>query len=81
MGRYTSGPCQNQRCAVKWFKNGDVFEERFFQKDLQAVQRAADFINAFNGILRMKSPSRPYRIHLNEPGVWTDISTEAKKRL
>lgn len=54
----------------KWFKTGDVYEETYFAKDLQAVDRAQEIIDAFNaqGIAAA-------RISLNHPQVWHGTSS------
>lgn len=55
----------NQPCVAKWFKSGLAFEETFFSKDLQAVGKAQDLIDAFNALQLCNI------IHLNHPEVWT----------
>jgi hypothetical protein len=54
-----------QPCVCKWFKTGAVYEETFFEKDLKAVKKAQEFIDAFNSLGITAS-----RISLNHPRVW-----------
>ena len=64
-GHYISGPRNGQQCVCKWFKSGAVYEDTFFKKDIIAVEKAQEIINAFNeeGIIQET-------IYLNHPGVW-----------
>ncbi|PNH03131.1 Alpha-protein kinase 1 [Tetrabaena socialis] len=48
-GTYTAGERQGQQCVAKWFKTGVVYESTFFQKDIQAVERAQLIVDEFNG--------------------------------
>jgi hypothetical protein len=50
--------------VVKWFKTGAVYEETFFENDLQAVDKAQEIIDAWNDLQLTKT------IHLNHPEVW-----------
>jgi hypothetical protein len=51
--------------VVKWFKTGAVYEETFFEKDLLAVDKAQEIIDAWNSLQLSNT------IHLNHPEVWT----------
>lgn len=55
----------NQPCVAKWFKEKEVYEDVFFAKDLKAVDKAQEFIDAFNALQLANT------IHLNRPTVWT----------
>jgi len=48
-GKYTSGPRSGQPSVCKWFKsNAAVFEDHYFDKDIKAVDKAAQIIHAWN---------------------------------
>jgi hypothetical protein len=51
--------------VLKWFKTGAVFEDTFFEHDLQAVAKAQEIIDAYNaeGLINRT-------IQLNHPAVW-----------
>jgi hypothetical protein len=51
--------------VTKWFKTGAVYEEAFFENDLKAVNKAQEFIDAWNALNISNA------IHLNRPEVWT----------
>jgi len=55
---------RNQPCVAKWFKQKAVFEDVFYDKDLNAVDKAQEFIDAFNDLQLVNT------IHLNRPEVW-----------
>jgi len=71
-GEYTGG-LSGEACVVKWFKTGAVFEETFYEKDLKAVEKAAEIINAFNlcGVIDGS-------IKINRPGVWRKETDQQK---
>lgn len=54
----------NQPCVLKWFKTGAVYEETYFEQDLEAISRAQELIDAYNaeGLINKT-------IQLNHPGV------------
>jgi hypothetical protein len=54
----------HQPCVCKWFKTGEVYEDTFYEKDLKAVEKAQEFIDAFNDLQLANT------IHLNRPTVW-----------
>ena len=65
-GVYTSGYRSGEACVCKWFQSGFVWEETFFDKDIQAMKKALDIIKEWN--------SRKYvhrLIKINIPEVWT----------
>eukprot|EP00775_Hariotina_reticulata_P012365 gene12365-12500_t len=64
-GVYTNGPRCGQPCVCKWFKSGVVYERTFFEKDLKAVGKAQEIINAF-----YTAGITTSRISLNHPEVW-----------
>ncbi|WIA40219.1 hypothetical protein OEZ86_013604 [Tetradesmus obliquus] len=63
-GVYTNGPRCNQPCVCKWFKTGAVYEDTYFEKDLKAVDKAQEIIDAWNALNISNT------IHLNRPEVW-----------
>jgi len=64
-GQYT-GQRKGDPCVVKWFKTGAVFEETFWTKDLKAVEKAAEILEAWN----LYAPSEQVVARINRPGVW-----------
>lgn len=50
---------------AKWFKSGAVYESVFFEKDLEAVEKAREIIEAFNELGGLNQNTS-----LNIPGVW-----------
>eukprot|EP00415_Alexandrium_ostenfeldii_P004447 UN4447 len=78
-GEYVQGKRRGQPCVFKLFKSGDVYEERFYLKDLLTVHRAAKMIDSFNTLLRVRSPFLPDKVLLNSPGVWTMEETGQKR--
>ncbi|RFU74827.1 elongation factor 2 kinase [Trichoderma arundinaceum] len=65
-GKYTSGPRQNQACAVKWFKSGAVFSKDYFTYDVLAVDKALEIVNRFNHLHIVNKT-----IKINVPAVGT----------
>merc|ERR1712073_72888 len=47
-GKYTRGERTGEFSVSKVFKSGSVFEGRFFEQDINAVDKAQEIINAFN---------------------------------
>ena len=67
-GTYVGGPQHGEPCAVKYFKTGSVYEERFFNEDIKAVNRSKEIITAFNQARIVDKP-----IHMNEAKVWQHL--------
>jgi len=72
-GEYVKGPRRGEPSVLKVFKDGEVFESEFFEKDILAVQKAADIIEHFNfrneGYVDDRDQAIP-RVYLNKPEVW-----------
>eukprot|EP00535_Pseudo-nitzschia_heimii_P013050 CAMPEP_0197195208 /NCGR_PEP_ID=MMETSP1423-20130617/30653_1 /TAXON_ID=476441 /ORGANISM="Pseudo-nitzschia heimii, Strain UNC1101" /LENGTH=160 /DNA_ID=CAMNT_0042648783 /DNA_START=9 /DNA_END=488 /DNA_ORIENTATION=+ len=64
-GRYTEGNRAGQECVCKWFKKGGVFEARYFQSDLETVQKAIELITKWN-----ESRFVDKMVKINKPEVW-----------
>ncbi|KAK0646916.1 kinase-like domain-containing protein [Cercophora newfieldiana] len=64
-GLYTEGDRKGQRCVVKWFKAGSIFEQDYFSLDTKAIYKALKIVNLFN---QLNISSKP--ITVNVPGVW-----------
>ncbi|KAK3272233.1 hypothetical protein CYMTET_19457 [Cymbomonas tetramitiformis] len=64
-GVYTSGNRAGEECVCKWFKTGVVFEDWYFEKDLEVVDKAIEFIDEFNqaGIIDV-------HVRVNRPEIW-----------
>ncbi len=54
-----------EACVVKVFKSGAVFEESYFQHELEIVKISAKIIDAFNNLQSFAN-----KVILNEPQVW-----------
>eukprot|EP00933_Yihiella_yeosuensis_P072221 TRINITY_DN80563_c0_g1_i1.p1 TRINITY_DN80563_c0_g1~~TRINITY_DN80563_c0_g1_i1.p1 ORF type:complete len:268 (-),score=29.02 TRINITY_DN80563_c0_g1_i1:252-1055(-) len=74
-GIYKKGPRKGQYGVKKKFKTGRVFEKKFFEKDIQAVDAAGEVIEAFNG-RRISN----YRVYLNRPEVWKEVEPDRHGR-
>lgn len=75
-GKYTKGMRAGEACVVKSFKTGSVFENSFFAADVQIVDKAAEIIDLFNKKMHGKTG---YRIFLNRPEVWSQLTGEQQK--
>ena len=78
-GKYTEGERAGQECVCKIFKSGSVFQESFFQVELQVVAKTLEIVNRFN---KCKLVDKP--IWLNQPEIWTFLpgsSREGEKAL
>lgn len=73
-GRYIQGLREGQLCVGKWLKEGMTFDSNF-TKDLHAVEKAANIIQAFNAgqfidkIIRMNRPT-VWKLDYNEHPQW-----------
>lgn len=68
--RYTKGPRKGQCSVEKVFKTGSVYENTFFQDDIQVTKEAEKIITSFNKLFSGA------RIYLNEPEVWQSVSPD-----
>lgn len=78
-GVYTAGPRRGEPCVCKWFKNSGLsYEEKYFQHDIKAVDKAMELISQWN---QARIVDR--RIQMNRPEVWTFKrgSTFAKRKV
>jgi len=74
---YTSGPRKGEACVAKEFKTGSVFEEYYFQEELNIVERSQKIVDDF-AEAKVISSSGNSRILLNTPEIWTFDYTEEK---
>jgi hypothetical protein len=51
--------------VAKWFKTGAVYDKAFYEKDIKAVDKAAEIVSAFN-----KAAFINQTIYVNKPEVW-----------
>lgn len=65
-GRYTMGRRNGQACVAKWFKNGSVFEESYYENDLKLFRKAYTIVDRFNSLGLIDKVVR-----VNKPEVWT----------
>ncbi len=68
-GVYTKGPRAGEKCVKKVFKSGAVYESKFFDKDVAAVDKAGELIARFNQEMRGKVNKQ---VKLNKREVWQD---------
>lgn len=64
-GIYTGGVREGQACVVKVFKTGSVYEESYFQQELDICDATALIVDAFN---QQQHINRT--IYVNTPAVW-----------
>lgn len=48
VGRYTSGPRNGEKCAVKLFKDRSVYEEKYFATDIAVTDKAIEIVKKWN---------------------------------
>ena len=69
---------QGEKCVKKVFKSGAVYESKFFDKDVVAVDKAGELIARFNQEMRGKVNKQ---VKLNKREVWQDkVADYAGKR-
>lgn len=73
LGSYDDGPRIGQRCVVKEFKTGSVFEESYFEEELAIIEQTQAIIDDYNNAGYIKQ-----KIVLNTPAVWTYVVTQVK---
>jgi hypothetical protein len=81
-----SGPQNGELCVLKEFKAGSVYEDHFFDRDILAVDKAAEIIEAFNNFMSESSFRRGVKtVRLNRPSIWQAVAPDAtgkyKKKL
>lgn len=64
------GPQNGQVCVLKEFKTGSVYEDSFFENDIQAVDKAGAIISEFNWYFADRGKKT---IMLNRPQVWQEV--------
>lgn len=67
-GVYTEGLRKGEPCVAKWFKTGIIFEEKYYEKDVMAVDKALEILVKWNN-----SRFITEHIMLNKVEVWTFI--------
>ncbi|KAH3766461.1 transient receptor potential cation channel subfamily M member 7 [Pelomyxa schiedti] len=65
MGTYNEGTRSGQRCVAKWFKEGAVFEEHFYERDILALDEAVSIVQEWNDAHFVNKP-----ILVNRAEVW-----------
>eukprot|EP00403_Amphidinium_massartii_P009691 CAMPEP_0178424154 /NCGR_PEP_ID=MMETSP0689_2-20121128/28063_1 /TAXON_ID=160604 /ORGANISM="Amphidinium massartii, Strain CS-259" /LENGTH=292 /DNA_ID=CAMNT_0020045781 /DNA_START=55 /DNA_END=933 /DNA_ORIENTATION=+ len=76
--RFTKGPRKGECGVWKVFRDDSKnLEGTYFEKDIQAVQKAGTIIKAFNMHNEEEHPGCR-RVYLNKPEVWSDVGTEGK---
>lgn len=69
-GVYTHGSRAGQACVCKWFKSGQVFDERFFNMDLEAMNMALSIVQKWNNHKFINKI-----VKVNVPEVWSSEIT------
>jgi hypothetical protein len=74
-GTYTEGPGSGQRCVAKEFKAGSVYEDHYFEEEMNIIRRSQAIVDDSDaaGVL-----GNNRRILLNTPSVWTSDLSEQK---
>ena len=72
-GKYTEGERKGEECVAKWFKSGVVFKEQFFEKDLNAIDKALEILELWN-----KQGTMSEKFQLNKATVWTFLPEAGK---
>lgn len=74
VGHYNDGFRRGERCIVKEFKEGSVYEEYFFEEEIMIVDKAIEITGRFNmaGILGGR------KVRVNMPVVATATSREVR---
>ena len=78
LGHYTEGPRISEKCVMKAFKSGGVYEDTFFSDDIKASESAIETLQAFS-----THSMRYCSIRINKPEVWryTDGPKTGQKHL
>jgi hypothetical protein len=74
------GPQNGELCVLKEFKTGSVYEEYFFRNDINAVNKASEFITSFNAFNAASNYCRRKNILLNIPQVWESAYPDSTGR-
>lgn len=64
-GTYTTGPRKDEEAVAKVFASGGVYENGFFQSEMDVINAAMDIIEKYNA---QKVIDR--HVYLNQPGIW-----------
>ncbi|KAF9161458.1 hypothetical protein BGX20_002107 [Mortierella sp. AD010] len=71
-GKYTEGSRTGQPCVSKVFISGSVFENSYFQHEMDVVKKATEIVRAFNGLELINK-----RIVINQPEIWVFRDSQA----
>ncbi|KAI0441289.1 kinase-like domain-containing protein [Xylaria telfairii] len=72
-GRYTNGARAGQECVCKEFKTGSVYEEHYFEEELNIICGTEAVINDWHDARVIDK-----RVLLNTPAIWTYEKTGEK---
>ncbi|KAI0856216.1 kinase-like domain-containing protein [Xylaria cubensis] len=72
-GKYTVGTRAGQECVAKEFKTGSVYEEHYFEQEMNIIRRTQLVIDNWHGAGIIDK-----RVLLNNPQIWTYTETRAK---
>jgi hypothetical protein len=72
-GTYTGGSRTGQSCVAKEFKTGSVFEEDYFQEEMNIIRRTQKTLNDWNEAHIINR-----YIYLNTPAIWTYVESKHK---
>ncbi|KAF8861838.1 kinase-like protein [Acephala macrosclerotiorum] len=73
-GTYTEGARSGQRCVAKEFKTGSVFEDHYFEEEMNIIRRTQKIIDDFDNAKIITGR----QILLNTPAIWTYEETGHK---
>merc|ERR1712080_408284 len=76
LAEYKNGEREGEKAVWKVFKTGSVYEDSFFQTDIDTVRKAGELIGKFNAACIVSKP-----IKLNQPSIWQDVAPPHAKCL
>ncbi|KAI0201226.1 kinase-like domain-containing protein [Astrocystis sublimbata] len=72
-GKYSGGPIAGQPCVAKEFKTGSVYEERYFEEEMNIIKLTQKVIDEWNTACIINK-----KVLLNTPQIWTFKFSGAK---
>ncbi|KAI1148180.1 kinase-like domain-containing protein [Nemania diffusa] len=72
-GEYTEGPRAGQECVSKEFKTGSVYEEEYFEEEMNIIRCTQQIIDDWQDAVLING-----RVLLNTPEIWEFADSGAK---
>lgn len=73
IGKYTSGPRNNEKCVCKWFKTGVVYENHYYDTDIKVSHEAVKLIDEWNNAKLIDKT-----VQMNMPEVWVFVKESSR---